>query len=701
LISEESNRILRDMMVDTSPCISVVLSAELNPLSCNETAVEYLGYATKEELLENFMHDLIESIPAFQPDASPTIPLQTRIKYVVENGNHDFEMEIVLNNVRVPLRFMLRKAEIDDTYVIICFMLDTQSLKEARNELLRHDFLMRQVNRAATRLLSAKPDKFDSDIVKTLTSLAQGVGACQMAIFENNKEDEAPGCQLLYNWSVDGTNFLYNTVEGDYAIDYAQVDDWYETLAANRRINDSGASLIEQGRDKYFPRATKAFMMIPVFLQKSFWGIIVVAKSSDDQLFSNAEERAVQSGGILIVAAILRNQINQNLISAREAAMASERAKSLFLSRMSHEIRTPLNAILGMTAIAQKTDDPEHIKYSLQKIEMASGQLLNLVNDILDMSKIETGKLEMLLQPFDFMQMLQKVIEIQKVDMQSKNHTFKVDCKKPFERYMITDELRLSQVLINLLGNAVKFTPEGGNITLRIDYNIAPENGGYILTIEVQDDGIGVSHEQQHKLFQSFEQADGSITRRFGGSGLGLAICKSIVQLLGGDIILHSDEGKGSCFVFDIRFALGDKIVKTEQAEAALPETEFSWHNKHILLAEDIDINREIVLALLADTGLNITCAEDGCEAVALFKKEPEKYCTILMDIQMPKMDGLEATRQIRSLDSLHAKNIPIIAMTANAFSSDVDRCLEAGMNEHISKPIDFGVFIKKLSAYI
>ena len=531
LLEEYGGENLRDILSDLSPCISVVLSKEMQPIDCNKTAVIYLGYATKEELLANFLSDLTKSIPAFQPDASPTIPLETRIKYVVEHGSHDFEMEIILKKVRVPLRFMLRKVTLGNTYVIGCFMLDTQALKEARNELLRHDFLMRQVNRAATRLLSAKPEKFDASIERTLASLAQGVGASQMAILENFKQDEKLSCRMLYNWSVKGTVFQLDAKNGDYTIDYSDVQDWYETLATNRRVNDSGSVLASHGRNKYFPRGTKAFMMIPVFLQNYFWGVISVAKLVDEQLFSNPEERAIQSGGILIVAAILRNQINQNLIAAREAAMASERAKGIFLSRMSHEIRTPLNAILGMTAIAQKTEDPEHIKYSLQKIEIASKQLLNLINDVLDMSKIETGKLEMLLQPFDFTKMLNKVIEIQQVGMQEKQHTFLLECKKSFNRHMVADELRLSQVLINLLGNAVKFTQEGGNITLRVDYEESKEDDISRLLIEVQDDGIGMSPEQQSRLFKSFEQADGSITRRFGGSGLGLAICKNIIQL--------------------------------------------------------------------------------------------------------------------------------------------------------------------------
>ena len=725
--NDVGDRVLQDIMVDLSPCFAVILSAELEPIDCNETAVKYLEYTSKEDLTEHVMADFAESIPPFQPDASPTIPIPARIEYVVEHGSHDFEMEIVLNRIRVPLRFMLRKVDLADTYVIACFMLDTQALKEARNDLLRHDFLMRQVNRAATRLLSANPENFDVDIIKTLTSLAQGVGACQMAILENNKQDEKAGCFLLYRWSIDRTAYLLNSDQNGYAIDYSDVPDWYETLSANRRVNDSGAKLIAQGRSKYFPRGTKAFMMIPVFLQKKFWGIIAVSKTGDDQPFSNAEERATQSGGILIVTAILRNQINKNLIVAREAAMASERAKSLFLSRMSHEIRTPLNAILGMTAVAQKSEDHNQIKYSLRKIEMASGQLLNLVNDILDMSKIEAGKLEMVLEPFDFMQMLEKVIDIQRISMEEKQHSFRLECSKPFDRFMITDELRLSQVLINLLGNAVKFTPNGGSIILRIDYDDISDSGDCKLAVEVEDDGIGISDDQQQRLFHSFEQADGSIPRRFGGSGLGLAICKNIVQLLGGDIRMNSVEGQGACFAFDICFNMGEPLSGTEPFEADYQKPTFIWTGKHILLAEDIEVNREIVVAMLDETGVQVTCAEDGCEAVQLFQETPEKFSVILMDVQMPRMDGLEATKQIRSLErglhlgqdhwpdnrtnhkaAEHAEakrhqpgGVPILAMTANAFSSDVARCLDAGMTEHIAKPIDFTILLERLSKYL
>ena len=690
------------LISDLNPCMSIMLSSDMEPIDCNATAIEYFGYQSKNDLLNNFLSDFLKNIPVFQPDASPTIAFSSRIEYVIEYGTHDFEMEIVLHGNRVPLRFMLRKVAKDTTFVIVCFMLDTQALKEARNELLRNDLLMRQVNQAATRLLASEPENFDTIITRTLKSLAQGVSASQMAILQNFKNNDVGlGCRVLYNCDFKGSTFFADNNKLEYTIDYALVPDWYETLAANKAVNITTASPAALGREKYFPRGTKTLMMIPIFLQKNFWGIIFVAKSADDHLFTKAEERSIQSGGIISVTAILRNQVNQNLIAAHEAAKASEKAKSEFLSRMSHEIRTPLNAILGMTAISQKLDNLGQVKSNLKNVEIASTQLLNLVNDILDMSKIEAGKLEMVHLPFDFMKMLEKVIEIQKISIAEKNQSFSLNCSQLFERYIITDEFRLSQVLINLIGNAIKFTADGGKVSVSADYFVSDTTGEYTMCVSVQDNGIGITEEQKLQLFRSFEQADGSITRRFGGSGLGLAICKNIIELLGGNIRIESPTGGGANFIFEIPFTWGDLIDSSDNVESQYKKDNYCWKDKFLLLAEDIEINREIALALLKDTEIQVICAENGFEALTLFSQTPEMYSIILMDMQMPIMDGLEASRKIRSLNSERAKNIPIIAMTANAFSDDIQQCLDAGMTGHISKPIDPEAFINKLAEHL
>lgn len=379
--------------------------------------------------------------------------------------------------------------------------------------------------------------------------------------------------------------------------------------------------------------------------------------------------------------------------------MEGAKAKTDFLSRMSHEIRTPMNAILGMTAIARKSRDMDRIQYSLEKIETASEQLLNLINDVLDMSKIEAGKLEISVHPFDFEKMIRNVFDMVKVRMLEKNQRFYYQGPTTFDCYMLSDELRLSQVMINLLTNAVKFTGDGGAIGVKVE--LKPLEGErQRLYIEVEDSGIGISAEQQARLFRSFEQADGGTARRFGGTGLGLAICKSIIQLLGGDIGVRSEEEKGATFFLEVPISWGEPIGSEKKQERTDTGTQ-NWVGKRILLVEDIEINREIILAILEDTGLSIQTAENGLEALAAVQDREEPFDLILMDVQMPEMDGLDATKAIRNLGSLWALKVPILAMTANAFSDDVDRCLGAGMNDHIAKPIDVEIFIKKLSKYL
>ena len=515
--------------------------------------------------------------------------------------------------------------------------------------------------------------------------------------------------------------------------------------------------------------------------------------------------------------------------------MASTKAKSEFLSRMSHEIRTPMNAIIGMAAIARKSDDLTKVKYALDKIDGSSKQLLSIINDVLDMSKIDSGKFEISLEPFSFDKMLQNVINVVQVKVDEKHQTLHFELENVFTRKVISDELRLSQVLINLLGNAVKFTPTEGHITLKVS-NTAVDAESFLLRVEVVDTGVGISQEGQKRLFNQFEQADNSISRKYGGTGLGLAISKNIINLMGGDIWVESVEGHGAAFIFELKTNWGEElsiamepagetrplrilvvddapdvleyfstvldsfsyICETapsgaeavqkaiqrkdegspfdaylidwnmpgmnggatakairelsdenaiiimisvadwsdieEQAKAVgitnflakpvMPSTLFNaiqelakgklgkpkpakeqrkidWSNKTILLAEDIEINREIIFSLLQDSGLNIISAENGSVAVELFTASPDQFDLIFMDVQMPIMDGLTATRTIRALaDIPKAATIPIVAMTANAFKEDQEMSMAAGMNGHIAKPIEVSVLFDTLAHY-
>ncbi|MCL2636799.1 MAG: response regulator [Oscillospiraceae bacterium] len=519
----------------------------------------------------------------------------------------------------------------------------------------------------------------------------------------------------------------------------------------------------------------------------------------------------------------------------REKADYENKQKSAFLANMSHEIRTPMNAIIGMTIIGKAASDAQRMMYCFEKIENASQHLLGVINDVLDMSKIEANKFELSYEEFNFEKMLQRVINIVGFRATERKQELTVFIDKSIPRRLIGDDNRIAQVITNLLGNAVKFTPEEGSIKLDTRF-VALEDGVYTIRVTITDTGIGITPEQQQKLFQSFQQAESNTTRKFGGTGLGLAISKRIVEMMGGTIEVESEVGKGSSFSFTFQAERGTKksanlseigvnwnnvsimavdddveildyfvdvmqgfgtscdtaksgmealsligqngmydiyfvdwkmpgmdglaLAQEIKAKSEKPDNTVvimisaaEWcdiadeakaagvdrflskplfpsaiadaitevigvseakNNKHdddvsgifkenrILLTEDVEVNREVLMALLEATELKIDCAVDGIEAINKFAESPDNYYDLIfMDVQMPKMDGHEATREIRKLNHSRAKAVPIIAMTANVFKEDIEQCAESGMNGHIGKPIDIDELFRLLRKYL
>ena len=534
---------------------------------------------------------------------------------------------------------------------------------------------------------------------------------------------------------------------------------------------------------------------------------------------------------IIVIFNVFISKYLKSLNSTMHSLEEASKAKSVFLANMSHEIRTPMNAIIGMVSIGESSPDTDRKNHSFLKIKEASTHLLGVINDILDISKIEAGKFDLSPVDFDFERMLKRVVNFACFRIDEREQNFSVYVDRHIPKILFGDDQRLAQVVTNLLSNAIKFTPEKGSIVLHT-YFMGETDGVCVIKIAVKDTGIGLSPEQQVKLFHSFEQADSGTSRRFGGTGLGLAICKNIVEMMDGKIWVDSELGKGSTFAFTAKIARGktkertrseeidwakirilavdddkyvlqdfegivkkfgahcdtassgaealelirqngvynlifidwkmpgmDGIQLTEELKKEASKTGdafvimisaadssyvagtakqagvnkflqkplfpstisdmiyeyFATEEKRekiegnntggrfegytILLAEDVEINREIVLTLLEPTGLVIDCAGNGKEAVRMFSEAPDRYDLIFMDMQMPEMDGLEATRRIRKLPG--AENIPIIAMTANVFKEDMENCREAGMNRHIGKPLNFDEVTEVLRTYL
>ncbi len=393
-----------------------------------------------------------------------------------------------------------------------------------------------------------------------------------------------------------------------------------------------------------------------------------------------------------------------DILKAKDDAEKANRAKSDFLATMSHEMRTPLNAIIGMTHISRTADSPEKKEQALQKIESASINLLGVINDILDMSKIESGRLELSEELFALERILERATNVVTLRMEEKQQCFTLNVDPAIPAWFTGDGQRLMQVVTNLLSNAVKFTPMGGKISLDVTLS-GERDAARQLRMAVRDTGIGISREQQRKLFRSFVQADSSVTRRFGGTGLGLAISKSIVEMMEGEIGVESEEGQGACFYFTVWLKLPDPAElpgsagHSDACENADRNGLFA--GRCVLLAEDIEINQEIVVSLLESTGVCIDTALNGREALGLFEEKARDYDLILMDIHMPEMDGYEATRRIRASRLPEGKTVPIVAMTANAFKEDIERCLAAGMNDHLSKPLMVDKMLHVMRKYL
>ncbi|MCL2806543.1 MAG: ATP-binding protein [Coriobacteriia bacterium] len=576
-------------------------------------------------------------------------------------------------------------------------------LQDTYAEVAERDKLLFANNYAAQLLLCAEYEKFELSIEQAMRHIGETLGIARMYLWVNVKDSRGELYYRSFGWSAPELDYT-ERLGGNQILSYSHhLQRWKQLFLRNEVINCLVSELPE-GEARLLGRVgIKTVLAIPIFYKEEFWGFASYDRTYEQHLFEQDTVDLLRSCSLMLASAVIRSEMDDERNEALEQSVLASKAKGAFLSNMSHEIRTPMNAIIGMTSIGLAADSLERKNYAFERISNASKHLLGIINDILDISKIEAGKLELSPETFCLSEVVENVIDV--VSFRAKERDLKltviVDPKLPV--YFDGDDHRLAQVITNLLANAIKFSHAGGSIVLEVCLEQEMDSSASIL-FSVKDEGIGISAEQMARLFQSFEQAESGTSRRFGGTGLGLAISKNIIVAMGGEIWAESELEKGSIFFFRINLKvvrdLGglDASVLTP-GESAVCKLNFTGHT--ILLVEDMEVNQEIVKGLLEHTGIEIDLAGNGREALEKLIANPQRYDIVFMDVQMPEMDGLEATRKIRSLDASWAQALPIIAMTANVFREDVEECIAAGMNDHMGKPINYGDIMERLHTYI
>jgi len=826
-INEAHERL--QLLVDSSPLCCNLWNRNTENILCNEAAVRLFGVRDKAEYLEK-----LDSLhPEYQLDGRlSTEKLRGYVETAFEKGSCTFEwMHQMLDGTPIPCEVNFMRINYGGEFVIAGYTRDLRAYKIMMKGLNQRDNMLQTMNRVAAILLRAESDIFKENLLRCMGMIAQTVDVDRVYIWKNYGEGGRNFCAQQYEWVERVSPQLHEDMA------YAEFPFMENVLICGHCINSPVRDLPAREHERMRAQDVLSVLVVPVFLKDEFWGFVGFDDCHEERVFSENEESILRAGSLLMANALLRNEMTLNMQLALENAKAASRAKSSFLSNMSHEIRTPMNAIIGMTMIGKTSDSLGKKDYALDKIEDASNHLLGIINDILEMSKIEAGKFELSIMVFNLEKLLQKVFNIINFRIEEKRQKFTVYIDRDIPHMLVGDDLRLAQVITNLLSNATKFTPEEESVHLGIHLE-SVEDGLYTIRFVVKDTGIGISREQQMRLFRSFEQAERGITRRYGGTGLGLAISKYIVELMGGKIWIESELGKGTTVSFTVQTRRGGEnisylpnvdrsvarvllvddnpalqlnfediasqlqlkcdtasdredalrfidekgsydmyfidwkisgrtgielareikaldagksivlmvsiaewnaveleaktagvddflskpLLSSTVAECVAKHIGISasgmgdmgdaegdtilvqgetFPGRRVLLAEDVEINREIVQTILEPTEIEIDCAVNGIEAVRMFKDNPGRYDIIFMDLQMPEMNGLEATKHIRDLDFPKASEIPIIAMTANVFKEDIEVCLESGMNAHIGKPLVLGEVMEILRQYL
>ena len=566
---------------------------------------------------------------------------------------------------------------------------DISSEKKTEEALWKRDLLLGATSHIGSLLLSAKNS--EAAIADALGLVGPAVDADRVYIFENH-DSISNGEHLMsqrFEWSFEGTSSVIDNEELQNLSYEIFFPGWYEELSEGNTVKGLVRDFPEQQREFFRGRNTVSMLITPIFLNSNFWGFIGFDEYHSEREWSDNEEAVLEMIGNSIGSFILRDRAEKYLAQAKfnaeeiaVQAKAATKAKSEFLANMSHDIRTPLNGVIGMAQLLAKTELNGTQRQYANDLIQSSEILLSIIDDILDISKIEAGKLELENSPFDIRTSIEQLCDTMKYQAEKKG--LKLIFNYMGEETLVTgDSVRVIQILLNLIGNAIKFTFEG-HIEINVKASAVNASNKIEFLFEVIDTGIGISANKITSIFDKFTQADSSTTRKFGGTGLGLSICRHLVGKMNGSIRVESKPGRGSIFSFNI---ILDKN-KSSASSGKDNMIEFKWKRApEILVADDSAINRKITTLFIEACNCKIDTAENGAEALTRFNNK--NYDLIIMDLQMPEMDGIEATVSIREIEKNKlSPAVPIIAITANALQGEKEKCINSGMNDYLTKPV-------------